>query len=252
MSSKRQKPSLLRSLRATPGWSIVPLDVMSELVRSAVALDVAKRKALFTPSDFDDDKRRLEGTYDGLYVVRSGLFKVRVASCDGREQVLYFAGAGKIVTEGFVPGDLETRASMVALTRGASAWRIDTERVVQLMAECPPLVLAVLRSITHRVVRTHQMISDTLGRRIDERMATFLLEQVRRIPEGKALVLPRVVTVDQLSMRLGTVRSEAGRALIRLERAGIIVVEKKRVIVRDVARLEHASYGLVLTEGTDP
>jgi CRP/FNR family transcriptional regulator len=175
-----------------------------------------------------------------LYVVASGMFKISVQNPDGREQVLYFAPAGVPIMEAYLPGEFVTRTKVVAES-AASVWKIPTDLLTVLVADSPPLALAMLRLFAFRLVRRDDIITNKTGRHVNARLAEFLHAKAVKIPAGQPLVIPRTLTGEQAGARLGTVRSEVSRALIRLKRRGLVSFTIKAITVLDLEGLEIAA-----------
>lgn len=196
----------------------------------AAPMRVEKGKILLRRGDFPA----------ALYVVSSGLFKVSVQNPDGREQVLYFAPTGVPILEAYLPGEFTTRTKIVAET-ASSAWRIPTDLLTVLVEQSPPLALAMIRLFAFRLVRRDDVIVNKTGRRVDARLAEFLHAKAVKLPADKPLVIPRTLTGEQAGARLGTVRSEVSRALIRLRRRGLVDFTVKTITVIDLEGLELAA-----------
>lgn len=203
---------------------MLAIDEIAESVRLAKG-DLLLRKDAF-PAAF--------------YVVASGLFKISVQNPDGREQVLYFAQEGVPIMEAYLPGELTPRTKVVAEC-ASSVWRIPTDRLTVLVAESPPLALAMLRLFAFRIVRRDDVITNKTGRHVDARLAEFLHSKAAKLPPDGPLVIRRTLTGEQAGARLGTVRSEVSRALIRLRRRGLVSFTTKTITVLDLEGLAIAA-----------
>lgn len=73
------------------GWERVPEELLTALAASSTRIEIKRKRSVF--------RRGEEGP--GLFLVRSGEFKLSLISAEGREQILYLAGPGKIIGEGF-------------------------------------------------------------------------------------------------------------------------------------------------------
>lgn len=207
-----------------PGGVLRSIDEIATLVR------VPQGDALFCRGEFAA----------AFFVVASGMLRVSVQNPDGREQVLYFAPSGVPVIESYLPGELTTRVKAVA-EKASTVWRIPTDRLTVLVAESPPLALAMLRLFAFRLVRRDDAIFNKTGRHVNARLAEFLHERASKIPAGEPLVIDRTLTGEQCGARLGTVRSEVSRALIRLRNRGLLTFTIKTITILDMEGLAVAA-----------
>lgn len=200
---------------------------MQRLDEIAAPMQVEKGEILFGKNAFPA----------ALYVVASGLFKISVRAPDWREQVLYFAPEGVPIVESYLPGELTTRVTVTA-ELPSSVWRLATDRLTVLAEESAPLALALIRLFAFRLVRRDSIIESKTGLTVNARLAGFLLEKVRGIPDGEPLVIPRLLSGDQAGARLGAARTELSRALARLRDLRILSFTAKEITILDLAKLK--------------
>jgi CRP-like cAMP-binding protein len=87
------------------------------------------------------------------------------------------------------------------------------------------------------------LAADLALRSVPARLGRLLLDEVtraaRKTSEGVEVTLPG--TRDDVAARIGTVREPPSRALAALARRGVVTVRGRRVVVRDLGRLEEAA-----------
>ncbi|HRI06193.1 MAG TPA: Crp/Fnr family transcriptional regulator [Nannocystaceae bacterium] len=215
------------------GWDQIPDDVMSELCRSSEVIEVKRKRSVF--------RRGEPGP--GLFVVKSGEFKLSLISSEGREQILYLAEPGKLIGEGFLPADVQCAASAFAMA-DSEAWRFDTDFVISLTGRSQPLAMALMRHMAFRANRLIDLVLDLSLRSVERRLASFLLTLATRAgaEQGKPCVIPRQLDMNTVAARLGTVREEISRALNRMQRDGILSLSRQEIVVVDLAALERITY----------
>ena len=124
---------LIAGLRASPfGWDAVSEDALTELAAEAVVRTTAKKRALFQRGE----------PSAGLVVVRSGEYKLSMFSPEGREQIVFLAGEGKLVTEGLAAPGRSCRVSCFA-RHDASAWLLPPAALTNAAA-CDRAVAAAM------------------------------------------------------------------------------------------------------------
>lgn len=169
-----------------------------------------------------------------LFLVHAGVFKTCMLSEDGRERVTGFHLRGDLL--GIESFDLPSHA--------CNAIALDTCEVLELplwwlKAEGRDLLPHVAAMLSAGIRRDWQwmLTTGTLG--ADQRVAAFLLDLAARLHalgySARRLLL-RMTRADLgsfLDLQLETVT----RALSRLADTGLIVVERREILIRDEAGL---------------
>lgn len=222
-----------KMLRRWAGWDQIPEDVMKALTDAAELLEVKRKRSIF--------RRGEPGP--GLFLVKTGEFKLSLISSEGREQILYLAEPGKLIGEGFLPRDVQCAASAFAMV-DSEVWRIDTDAVVKQIGRSEELALAIMRQMAFRANRLIDLVLDLSLRSVERRLASFLFTLAVRngAEQGKPCVIPRQLDMNTVAARLGTVREEISRALNRMQRNGILSLSRQEIVVLDLAALERVTY----------
>jgi CRP/FNR family nitrogen fixation transcriptional regulator len=158
-----------------------------------------------------------------LYKVESGVARSYRMTADGRRQIVAFYVAGDFF--GFEVGDTHT-LSAEAVTEA----RVRLVKLGSLLntASRDDDVAHQLWLCISREVRRNQEHILQLGRTALARVASFLLEMVRRMPsaDAAALSISRLDIADYLDLRLETV----SRTLTQLAKSGAIALSSNRKI----------------------
>lgn len=215
------------------GWDKVPDDVMRTFCELATRTEFKRKRPLFRRGD--------PGC--GLFLVRSGEFKLSLISSEGREQILYLAGTGKLIGEGFLPHEVQCAASAFAMSDG-EVWRFEHDDVVRMNAKSEAIAFAMMRHMAFRANRLIDLILDLSLRSVQRRLASFLYMLALRggAEQGKPHIIPRALDMNTVAARLGTVREEISRALNRMQREGILKLSRQEIVVLDLAALEAVTY----------
>lgn len=224
---------IAKMLKRWAGWERVPDDVLSGLCEISECLEVKRKRSIF--------RRGEPGP--GLFLVKSGEFKLSLISSEGREQILYLAEPGKIIGEGFLPRDVQAAASAFAMV-DSEVWRFDTEGVVKMISRSEALAFALMRQMAFRANRLIDLVLDLSLRSVERRLASFLFTLAIRngAEQGKPTVIPRQLDMNTVAARLGTVREEISRALNRMQRNGILSLSRQEIVVLDLGALERVTY----------
>jgi CRP-like cAMP-binding protein len=222
-----------KSLKRWAGWDRVPDSVLAEMATVAEVLEVKRKRSIF--------RRGEPGP--GLFLVKSGEFKLSLISSEGREQILYLAEPGKLIGEGFLPRDVQCAASAFAMV-DSEVWRFETDEVIKLIGRSEELAFALMRHMAFRANRLIDLVLDLSLRSVERRLASFLFTLAVRngAEQGQPCVIPRQLDMNTVAARLGTVREEISRALNRMQRNGILSLSRQEIVVLDLAALERVTY----------
>lgn len=166
------------------------------------------------------------------YFIAEGQVRVYRLSPAGREQVLARMGAGQAfnTVPPFQPGGVN-HATVRALTP-VVVYAIASADLVRLVREIPGLALALLHDFAARLDQLTDLVEDLALYTVRERLARFLLER------GEESGAARRWTQEEIAAHLGTVRDVVGRTLREFAEAGLVRLDRQRVVLLDRAGLE--------------
>jgi CRP-like cAMP-binding protein len=173
-------------------------------------------------------------TARGLYVIVEGSVRAYRVGPDGREQVIHVEQAGAVIgdlpvfDEGAYPSNVAGEEASVLLFIGRS----DVQR---LCLAHPQISLAALKTLARRLRNCAALVETLSLHDVDRRLARLLLEQARLqgTRKGVRVELDLGMTHQQIAARIGSVREVVSRAFSRLQQAGHLTVDGKRVVIPD-------------------
>jgi len=175
----------------------------------------------------------------GLYVVDRGHVRIFKTSPGGREQVLAIDGPGGSVAEVPVFDGGNYPASGAAVDQ-ATLLFVSKQDFQALCLAHPQVALKVLRVVGARLRRLVGIIEELSFTTVRHRLASFLLrlakQEGRRTPAGIELTLPS--SHQELAAQIGTVRELVSRNLSRFQTEGLLTIDGRSVIIRDLNALE--------------
>jgi CRP/FNR family transcriptional regulator, cyclic AMP receptor protein len=175
----------------------------------------------------------------GLYVVESGHVRIFKSSPDGREQVLTIDGPGSSIAELPVFDGGVYPASAIAI-EDATLLFVGKQDFQALCLAHPQVGLKVLRVVGARLRRLVGIIEELSFSTVRHRLASYLFRLAqksgKRTAEGLVVSLP--VTNQELAAQIGTVRELVSRNLSRLQAEGLLKVDGREVILRNLKALE--------------
>jgi CRP/FNR family cyclic AMP-dependent transcriptional regulator len=172
--------------------------------------------------------------------VAEGQVRVYRLSPGGREQVLARLGPGQAfnTVPPFRPGGVN-HATVEALTP-VTLYAIPADDLRRLAGECPELALALLQDFADRLDHLTNLVEDLSLRTVRGRLARFLLEHVSTGLDGTADLggSTRRWTQDEIAAHVGTVRDMVGRTLRSFVDAGLVRMDRQRIVLLDREGLE--------------
>ena len=175
---------------------------------------------------------------NGMHIVARGKVRIFKTSVGGREQVLAVEGPGGSVAELPVFDGGPYPASVVALEDTEIAF-IARRDFQDYCIEHPEVALKVLAVVGSRLRRLVGIIEELSFTTIRQRLASTLLKlaqtQGAKTERGIEFRLPG--SHQELANQLGTVRELISRNLMRLQAEGLLDVDAREVVVKDMAGL---------------
>jgi CRP-like cAMP-binding protein len=175
---------------------------------------------------------------NGLHIVSRGHVRIFKTSMNGREQVLAVEGPGNSVAELPVFDGGPYPASVVALEETEIAY-ISRRDFQAFCIEHPEVALKVLAVVGARLRRLVGIIEELSFTTIRQRLASTLLKlaqtEGKKTARGVEFHLPG--SHQELASQLGTVRELISRNLMRLQAEGLLEVDARAVVVKDMSGL---------------
>lgn len=175
----------------------------------------------------------------GLFVVESGSVRIFKSSAGGREQVLSIEGPGGSVAELPVFDGGNYPASVVAVEDTVLLF-VSKQDFQALCLAYPAVALKVLKVVGGRLRRLVGIIEELSFTTVRQRLGAYLLRMAqiegRKVAQGIEVTLP--ANNQELAAQIGTVRELVSRNLSRLQAEGVVTINGRSLIVRDVKALE--------------
>ena len=170
--------------------------------------------------------------YQAVYFIAAGQVRVYRLSLAGREQVLARLGPGQAfnTVAPFRPGN--TNHATVEALSPLTLYVISGDDFRRLLKECPDLALVILQNFAARLDHLTNLVEDLALRTVRGRLARFLLENA-----GVDTATGRW-TQGEIAAYLGTVRDMVGRTLRAFTDAGLVRMDRQRIVLLDREGLE--------------
>ena len=175
----------------------------------------------------------------GLFVVESGSVRIFKSSSAGREQVLSIEGPGGSIAELPVFDGGNYPASVIAIEDTVLLF-VSRQDFQALCLAHPQVALKVLRVVGGRLRRLVGIIEELSFTTVRHRLGAYLLrmakQEGRKVPHGVEITLP--TNNQELAAQIGTVRELVSRNLSRLQAEGLITIDGRTLVLRDMKALE--------------
>ncbi len=218
------------TLRRVPFLAMLPPEDLQALAEHCVVRQFAHDEMLFAEGD----------ACEGLFVVQSGAMKLFKMAENGREQVLVIERAGSTVGELAVFDGGNFPASAAAVEDSTTVLFLPKREFLELVRTNSEVTFAVIRALAWRFRYMTSLVEELSLKEVSHRLARFLRDRALRdgVRTRRGVEFPLEDTNQEIGAEIGTVRDLVSRNLRRFVDRGIIRLERRRVIVLDMAELE--------------
>lgn len=207
----------LRELCLPVGFSEPELQRLDTLV--AARRTVRRNDTLFRGGD----------PFEAVYAVRTGFFKTRSSSEDGREQVTGFQMAGELL--GLDGISTERHSCDAVALEDSQVCVIPYEQLELLSREFGELQRQFHKIMSREIVRDHGVMLLLGSMRAEERLAAFLLNLTQRLQargfSPTALVLR--MTREEIGSYLGLKLETVSRCFSKFQEDGVMQVKQRQI-----------------------
>ena len=175
--------------------------------------------------------------FTSLFAIRTGFFKTRVSTDDGRDQVTGFQMAGELLGLDGISTDRHT-CDAVAL-EDSQVCQIPYARFEEISREVTHLQRHFHKIMSREIVRDQGVMLLLGSMRAEARLAAFVLNLTQRLQargfSGSSLVLR--MTREEIGSYLGLKLETVSRAFSRFQDDGVLEVKQRDVRVIDESAL---------------
>ncbi len=219
----------VETLRRVPFFAVLPVAELKDIASHCAVRRVQKDEMLVA-----------EGSpCEGLFIVQSGTIKLFKMAENGREQVLVNERAGSTVGELSVFDGGNFPASAVA-AEDSTLLFLPKREFLDLCHRNSEVAFAVIRSLAWRFRYLTSLVEELSLKEVSHRLARFLRDRALKmgVRTRRGIEFPLEETNQEIGAEIGTVRDLVSRNLRRFVDRGIIRLERRKVIVLDIAELE--------------
>jgi CRP/FNR family cyclic AMP-dependent transcriptional regulator len=174
-----------------------------------------------------------------MMALLAGSVRIGATSSNGREVVLAILNAGEIFGEMALLDGGERTADATAMS-DCDLLVVDQRDFIPFLKSRSDLCIKFLRLLTQRLRRTDEMVETALFERLDSRLARALVQLASDGGSDKVAKPPFRVCVSQLELSgiVGAARENVNKQLRAWQRAGLLELGKRIIIIPDLDALE--------------
>ena len=174
---------------------------------------------------------------DAIYVVADGRIRMSRLSGSGTEATLALIGPGDCTGE-LALFDGRPRSATATAMQATRTFIVSRDDFVNWVKERPAASLALLETLSLRIRRTNEIVTDLVFLDLPHRLAKHLLSLAASHAEGPNARRPRLqVTQAELASMLGVSRESVNKQLNQFARDGWITLSRGAVIIDDAEAL---------------
>jgi len=216
-------------LKQTPVFSVLNEEELDGIVPHVIKRRLKRNTVIFHEND----------PAAAFYLVKTGRVKIFKAGPDGREQVLAILGDGQIF--GDVPAfDGGPYPATAATMADSEIYLIRSEDFQDLVRRYPEVALKIIRVLGQRLRQSMELVRDLSFKQVPHRLAGLLLKFGDEYGSGTeaGILINLPLSRQELADIVGTSRETITRELKKLEREGILQVNRRLITIVDLEQLK--------------
>ncbi|MHB1390403.1 MAG: Crp/Fnr family transcriptional regulator [Thermoleophilia bacterium] len=173
-----------------------------------------------------------------FYLIKTGLVKIYKVAADGREQVLAMLGDGQIF--GDVPTfDGGPYPATAATMDDSELYLIRRDDLLAVVRRHPEIAIKVIAVLGARLRQSLELIRDLSFKQVPHRLAGLLLKLGEEYGEtrGTGILIKLSLSRQELADIVGTSRETVTRELKKMEREGLLVIDRRHITIADREQL---------------
>lgn len=204
------------------------------------AADLDELRRLGHEREFKRGQRLVfEGDPAGaVLVIESGHVKIVSTTLDGDEMILAVRGTGQLLGDLAVVSAGRASAAAIALD-DVRATMLPGNRYLSFLEARPATMLAQLRRLISALQESDSKLLELATADVERRLCRRLLDLaghgVKEVDGGAELLA--AVSQEELAGMCGASREAVARALRVLREAGLVLTDRRRVVIADMAAL---------------
>lgn len=181
-------------------------------------------------------------TSNQIYLIVSGKVKIAYFTDDGKEVVKAILSRGEIFGELALLGEGKRTDFAIALENDTQLCPLTIELMDELMRKHKELSFKIYKLIGFRIKKLERRIESLIFKDVKTRLIEFLRElaETYGIPVGTETLIKHSFTQQDIADLIGASRQTVTTLLNELKEKNYIYFDRKRILVRDLHKLQEA------------
>lgn len=215
-------------MKQTPIFSNLSEEELDSIIPQVVKRRLKKNTVIFHEND----------AAMAFYLVKTGRVKIFKTGPEGREQVISILGDGQIF--GDVPAfDGGPYPASAATMADSEIYLIRSEDFQALVRRYPDVALKIIKVLGQRLRQSMELVRDLSFKQVPHRLAGLLvkLSDEYGVDTEDGLLIELPLSRQELADIVGTSRETITRELKKMEREGILLIDRRRLTITEPERL---------------
>ena len=180
-----------------------------------------------------------EGSYPkALYVVYKGIVKIHKYGVNGKEQITRLASAGDLIGYRSLLNS-ETYSASATAVEETKLFKIPSDAFFNLLKENPDFSMKVIQMLANDLRQSEKQVVDMAQKSVREKIAEALLLLSSKFGVNENTnALNSILTRKEIGDIAGVTTESAIRTISDFNKEQIIEIEGKRILIKDVTKLE--------------
>lgn len=172
----------------------------------------------------------------GIYCVHKGKIKMHKLGLDGKEQIIRFAKDGDVIGyRAMLSGEAYSLSASVL--EDTSVCYLPKDTLLNLIQEDPKFALKLMEMTCKEMGKASKAITNLAQKPVRERLAEVLLILKETFGEREDGSIDVTLTREEIGSLVGTATESCIRLLSEFKKDGMIELEGKKIIIKDVQGL---------------
>tara|TARA_B100000809_G_scaffold260619_2_gene307900 strand:- start:1393 stop:2073 length:681 start_codon:yes stop_codon:yes gene_type:complete len=181
-----------------------------------------------------------EDSADKIFFLKKGKVKISKYSEEDKEMILSVLGPGEIFGETGVMG-ADSYGTVAEVMEDAIVCSISINQLNTMLEKNPAFNFSVTKFIGLRYLKVQSRLESLVFKTAPERIRDFIKEMAvehgKTLGNGSEIELKLKLKHEDISKLTATTRQSVTTELNNLEKEGIILFDRKRILIKDIKRL---------------
>ncbi|HUC87590.1 MAG TPA: Crp/Fnr family transcriptional regulator [Candidatus Binatia bacterium] len=175
----------------------------------------------------------------GVFYIESGLVKAYDITKYGEENLLVIRKPGEVLGLTWAISG-QKRSIIYQALLPTTVWQISQATFTSHLKDTPEAALPLIDMLTEMYRGHSQRILNLEYRSVNERLISFLLNTAERfgVETKDGLLIDVPLKHQDIASSINASRESTGRAIIRLEKRGLLTNSQSRFVLHDIPKLQ--------------